>query len=206
MASRLLDVASRGHLLSAARAAGRREEKQTLRRASSPLRPVHHPGNDFADRSEPIYSGPLARPDPLHHGVNRACLVLRDPDDEGREYRGPIPAVIGHGQPPWARGPRSPPARNQQPAIPWTGRTFSGGALVIRQWGTRKASRGPHPRASHIGIADETKLRRPCYYQPRCAGRSSSKRTILLTAICVKCTMPPLSAARPVRAGEVSND
>src|SRR5215475_8605579 len=103
-----------------------------FRRASSPLRPVHHPGNDFTDRSEPMYSGPLARPDPLHHGVNRARLVLRDPDDEGREYRGPIPAVIGHGQPPWARGPRSPPARNKQPAIPWTGRTFSGGALVIR--------------------------------------------------------------------------
>src|SRR5262252_7778828 len=33
-----------------------------------------------------------------------------------------------------------------------------------------------------------------------------SKRTILLTAICVKRTMPPLSAARPVRAGEVSSD
>src|SRR5262249_31872983 len=148
MASRLLDVASRGHLLSAARAAGRREEKQTLRRASSPLRSVHHPGNDFADRSEPIYSGPLARPDPLHHGANRARLVLRDPDDEGRECPGPIPAVVGHGQPPWARGARSSPRAG--PAIRHTG---DGENLL------RRGVSDPSMRGSEGPAADHTNAR-----------------------------------------------
>src|SRR5262245_66508014 len=95
-----------------------------FRRASSPLRPVHHPGNDFADRSEPMYSGPLARPDPLHHGVNRARLVLRDPDNEGREYPGSIAAVVGHDQPPWAARSAFAARAGPAPAIPWTGRTF----------------------------------------------------------------------------------
>src|SRR5262247_2399082 len=127
MTSPRLDVPSHGHLLSADRAAGRRVEQQTFPRASSPLRPIQHPGNDFADRSEPMYSGPLARPDPLHHGVNRARLVLRDPDNEGREYPGSIAAVVGHDQPPWAARSAFAARAGPAPAIPWTGRTFSGG-------------------------------------------------------------------------------